>query len=158
MFQTDHIVSLQHVLGNNTTQCFAHQSVIPITNMGYPSLIVPIIIIAIFGINFKKGFLLLQIFIWTDLLTDILKLLFGYPRPYYIDNKVLNLENCTNMTSTSNFTGNGAKGFLALPSDDILTAFHFNTFMTLLVLAFLQGTYRLQLRYGEELQLFSTIS
>ena len=123
MFQTKLIIDLQ-ALGNQTTQCFAHQFMILITKMGYPSLIVPIIIIAIFGINFKKGFLLLQIFMWTELLTDILKLLFGYPRPYYMDNRVLNLENCTNITSTSNFTGNEAKGFLALPSDDILTALH----------------------------------
>jgi membrane-associated phospholipid phosphatase len=93
-----------------------------ITQMGYPSLIVPIIVIAIFGIDFKKSFLLFQLFMWTDMVTDILKILVGFPRPYYVDKKVINLEN--NITSTSNFSGNGIKGIFALPDNQILNTFH----------------------------------
>jgi membrane-associated phospholipid phosphatase len=92
-----------------------------ITQMGYPSLIVPIIVIAIFGINFKKSFLLFQLFMWTDMITDILKILIEFPRPYYVDKKAINLEN--NITSTSSFSGNGIKGIFALPDNQTLNTF-----------------------------------
>lgn len=117
MFQTEPIICLQH-LGN---QFFTHLMQ-QVTQMGYPSLIVPIIVIAIFGIDFKKSFLLFQLFMWTDLVTDILKILVGFPRPYYVDKKVINLEN--NITSTSSFSGNEIKGIFAIPDNQILNTFH----------------------------------
>jgi len=89
--------------------------------MGTAQFLVPIIVIAIFGIDFKKSFLLFQLFMWTDLVTDILKILVGFPRPYYVDKKVSNLEN--NITSTSSFSGNGIKGIFALPDNQILNTF-----------------------------------
>ena len=116
MFQTEPIICLQH-LGN---QCFTHLMQ-QITQMGYPSLIVSIIVIAIFGIDFKKSFLLFQLFMWTELVTDILKILVGFPRPYYVDKKVINLEN--NITSTSLFSGNRIKSIFALPDNQILDSF-----------------------------------
>lgn len=116
MFQTEPTICLQH-LGN---QFFTHLMQ-QITQMGYPSSIVPIIIIAIFGIDFKKSFLLFQLFMWTDLVTDILKILVGFPRPYYVDKRVINLEN--NITSTSSFSGNRIKGIFALPDTQILNTF-----------------------------------
>jgi len=116
MFQTEPTICLQH-LGNQFFTYLMQQ----ITQMGYPSLIVPIIVIAIFGIDFKKSFLLFQLFMWTDMVTDILKILVGFPRPYYVDKKVINLEN--NITSTSSFSGNEIKGIFALPDNQILNTF-----------------------------------
>jgi hypothetical protein len=58
---------------------------------------------------------------WTDMVTDILKILVGFPRPYYVDKKVINLEN--NITSTSSFSGNEIKGIFALPDNQILNTF-----------------------------------
>jgi membrane-associated phospholipid phosphatase len=128
---------------------------IQITQMGYPSLIVPIIVLAIFGVDFKKGFLLLQLFLWTDLVTTTLKILVEYPRPYYVDKKVINLENnatntshCgdkkvinleNNTTSTSLFSGNGIKDIFALPDNQILKTFHLQEACKLSSLGFPSG-------------------
>ena len=116
MFQAEPTIYLQ----SHGTQCFTHL-MIQVTKMGYPQFIVPIIVVAIFGVNFKKGFLLLQLFLWTDLVTETLKILVRFPRPYFADNRVINLEAGRN--STSLFSGNGIKNIFALPDEQILNAF-----------------------------------
>ena len=89
--------------------------------MGTAQFLVPIIVVAIFGVDFKKGFLLFQLFLWTNLVTEIFKILVGFPRPNFVDNRVINLE--LGIKNTSPFTGNRMKSIFALPDKQILKAF-----------------------------------
>ena len=116
MFQTEPIIYLQS-LGN---QWFTH-FMIQITNMGTTQFLVPIIVVAIFGVDFKKGFLLFQLFLWTNMVTETLKILVGFPRPDFVDNRVINLE--LGIKNISPFSGNGMKSIFALPDKQLLKAF-----------------------------------
>lgn len=132
MFQTEPIIYLQS-LG---TQCFTFLMIL-ITTMGSSSFLVAIIVIAIFGVDFKKGFLLFQLLLWTGLVTEILKILVAFPRQDFVDNRVLNLE--FGMKNTSPFNGNGPKGVFKLPDSQILKAFRLQEAFTLSPFGFPSG-------------------
>lgn len=117
MFQTEPIVYLQS-LG---TPLFTFLMIL-ITTLGSPSFIIAIMFLIIFGIDFRKGFLLLQLLLWTSLVTDIFKILVSFPRPDFVDNRVHNLE--FGVKNTSHFSGNEPKSIFALPNKQILTTFH----------------------------------
>lgn len=116
MFQTEPIIYLQS-LGN---QWFTH-FMIQITNMGTAQFLVPIIVVVIFGVDFKKGFLLFQLFLWTNMVTETLKILVGFPRPDFVDIRVINLE--FGIKNISPFSENGMKSSFAFPDKQILKAF-----------------------------------
>jgi membrane-associated phospholipid phosphatase len=116
LFQTEPILYLQ-ALG---TEWFTFLMVL-ITSMGSPAFFAGIIIVTTFGIDFKKGFLLFQLLLWTALITEAFKVLFAFPRPDFVDNRVLNLED--GVKNTSPFNGNGESGFFKLPDREILEAF-----------------------------------
>jgi len=84
-----------------------------ITTLGSSAFLVAITVITTFGIDFKRGFVLFQLLIWTGLVTEILKVLVAFPRPDFVDNRVLNLE--TGVKNTSPFRGNGPGGIFRLP-------------------------------------------
>jgi membrane-associated phospholipid phosphatase len=132
MIQTEPIIYLQS-LG---TQWFTFLMIL-ITTMGSSSFLVAIIIIAIFGVDFKKGFLLFQLLLWTGLVTEILKILVAFPRPDFVDNRVLNLE--FGIKNTSPFSGNGLKGIFALPDKQLLKAFRLQEAFTLSPFGFPSG-------------------
>lgn len=123
MFQTEPLVYLQS-LG---PQWFTFLMIL-ITNLGSSRVIIAITVIAIFGVDFKKGFLLLQLLLWTGLIIEILKVIVAFPRPDFVDNRVLNLE--YGIKSPSSFIGNGEKGFLELPDKQILNAFRLQDTLT----------------------------
>ena len=56
-----------------------------ITSLGNELILIIILITIISGINFRKGFLLIQIVIITGLLTQIAKHFFALPRPWFVD-------------------------------------------------------------------------
>lgn len=116
MFQTEPILYLQS-LGND----WLTSLMILITSMGSSAFLAAIVIIVTFGINFRKGFLLFQLLIWTELITEIAKTVIAFPRPDYVDNRVLNLE--YRVKSTSSFTGNGPEGVFKLPDKEVLETF-----------------------------------
>ena len=132
MFQTEPIIYLQS-LG---TQWFTFLMIL-ITTMGSSSFLVAIIVIAIFGVDFKKGFLLFQLLLWTGLVTEILKILVAFPRPDFVDNRVFNLE--SGIKNTSPFNGNGSEGIFALPDKQILKAFRLQEAFTLSPFGFPSG-------------------
>ena len=105
--------------------------------MGSSAFLVAIIVIAIFGVDFKKGFLLFQLLLWTGLVTEILKILVAFPRPDFVDNRVLNLE--FGIKNTSPFSGNEPKGIFALPDKQILKAFRLQEAFTLSPFGFPSG-------------------
>jgi len=92
-----------------------------ITSMGSAAFFAGIIIITTFGIDFKKGFLLFQLLLWTALITETFKALITFPRPDFVDSRVLNLED--GIKNTSPFSGNGETGFFKVPDREVLEAF-----------------------------------
>lgn len=116
MFQTEPILYLQ-ALG---TEWFTFLMVL-ITSMGSAAFFAGIVIIIAFGIDFKKGFLLFQLLLWTALITEILKALIAFPRPDFADSRVLNLE--YGIENDSPFNGSGASGFFEFPDREVLEAF-----------------------------------
>src|SRR5512141_2492353 len=87
-----------------------------VTAAGYQEAFVALILIVMFGIDFRKGFILFHIVIWTAIATDLCKYLFSLPRPYWVDLRVKNLEN-TDVNPTA-FPELAVKGFLdSLPSN-----------------------------------------
>jgi membrane-associated phospholipid phosphatase len=108
-----------------------------ITTMGSSSFLVAIIVIAIFGVDFKKGFLLFQLLLWTGLGTEILKILVAFPRPDFVDNRVFNLE--FGIKNTSPFSGNEPKGIFALPDKQVIKAFRLQEAFTLSPFGFPSG-------------------
>lgn len=116
MFETEPIVYLQ----SNGTPWFTFLMIL-ITTLGSSAFLVAITVIITFGINFKKGFLLFELLIWTSLITETLKLLVGFPRPYFVDNRILNLE--SGVKYTSSFKGSGPGGIFELPYKQVLKVF-----------------------------------
>lgn len=116
MFQTEPILYLQS-LGNEWLTIF----MILVTTLGSSAFLVALILATTFGIDFKKGFLLFQLLIWTGLITGAFKILVAFPRPDFVDNRVLNLEYGTK--NISPFRGNWPEGVFRLPNNEILKAF-----------------------------------
>ena len=116
MFQTEPILYLQS-LG---TEWFTFLMVL-ITSMGSAAFFVGIIIITTFGIDFKKGFLLFQLLLWTGAVTEVLKGIFAFPRPDFVDSRVLNLEK--GFPNTSPFSGKGPDRFFGFPGGEALETF-----------------------------------
>jgi membrane-associated phospholipid phosphatase len=116
LFQTEPILYLQS-LG---TEWFTFLMVM-ITSMGSAEFFAGIVITISLGIDFKKGFLLFQLLLWTALFTEVFKALIAFPRPDFVDSRVLNLEDGIN--NSSPFNGNGEDGFFKLPDREVLDAF-----------------------------------
>ncbi|WP_292389317.1 phosphatase PAP2 family protein [Methanosarcina sp. UBA5] len=123
MFQTEPILYLQSLGSDWLTTLM-----ILITSMGSSAFLASIVIIVTFGINFRKGFLLFQLLIWTGLITEIIKTVIAFPRPDYVDNRVLNLE--YGVKSTSPFNGSGPEGVFELPDKEVLETFHLQEALT----------------------------
>ena len=132
MFQTEPLIYLQS-LG---TPWFTFLMIM-ISTMWSSAFLVAIIVIAIFGVDFKKGFLLFQLLLWTGLVTEILKILIAFPRPDFVDNRVFNLESGTK--NTSPFSGNEPKGIFALPDKQVIKAFRLQEAFTLSPFGFPSG-------------------
>jgi membrane-associated phospholipid phosphatase len=108
MFQTEPILFLQQFAGNGLILAMR-----AITALGYPPFFFVALIVVIFGIDVRRGFVLAQLVMWTDVLTEFAKAFFALPRPSDVDAGVRLLE--TGGTNTTPWTGRGAPGFFALP-------------------------------------------
>ena len=89
-----------------------------ITSLGYTEFFLVFILTVMFGINFKKGFLLLHILIITGIFTEFLKGLFALPRPSDVDSGVLLPGN--DYPNSSPFANMGATGFFNLLPDNVV--------------------------------------
>jgi membrane-associated phospholipid phosphatase len=132
MFETEPIIYFQSN-GNPWFTFF----IILITTLGSSVFLVALTVIITFGIDFKKGSLLFQLLIWTGLATEVLKLLVAFPRPDFVDNRVLNLE--YGVKNTSPFKGNGHGGIFELPDKQVLKAFRHQEAFTLSPFGFPSG-------------------
>jgi len=116
LFQTEPILYLQSLATDWLTLLM-----VLITSMGSSSFFAAVIIMITFGIDFRRGFLLFQLLLWTGAVTEVLKVAFAMPRPYFVDSRVLNLE--SGEPNLSPFTGKGASSFFGLPEKEALEAF-----------------------------------
>jgi membrane-associated phospholipid phosphatase len=83
-----------------------------VTEMGYYSFFKIIVIVFLLGYDFRKGFIFLHLLLWTGVLSEILKSLFGYPRPVDVDSTLRRIKE--NVDFSTPFTKMGAKGFWQL--------------------------------------------
>jgi len=75
--------------------------------------------------------------LWTGLVTEILKILVAFPRPDFVDNRVLNLESGTK--NTSPFSGNEPKGIFVIPDKQVIGAFRLQEAFTFSPFGFPSG-------------------
>ena len=113
MFQTEPIKFLQSLSTEWLTDFLVF-----VSQLGYSSFYIPVLILITFGINFRKGFLLIQMMLWMGLLTGLLKNLFGLPRPEDVDSAVRMLEE--NIPNPTPFSDMGGHGFWDLPDAEAI--------------------------------------
>jgi membrane-associated phospholipid phosphatase len=105
MFQTEPILFLQSFASDGLTTLMEL-----ITQTGYATFVIGVLIIIITGVSLRKGFILFQILLWTYISTQTLKRIFALPRPIYVDANIQNLG-IVDKYSLSEFTSRGTEGF-----------------------------------------------
>jgi len=104
MFQTEIIIFLQSFASDFLTAFFKF-----FTEIGKSTYAAPLVLIVMFGISFRMGFILLHAVSWNGLLSFYLKEFFSLPRPSNVDIHVKLLgESFSNPTL---FESMGAKTF-----------------------------------------------
>ncbi len=89
-----------------------------ITWLGYEGFLLGFLMIILLAVHFKKGFLMVIIFLWTVAITMFLKEHFDLPRPFHVDNTVQLLDGELPDEATFDFSKRGTTSFWAgLPSD-----------------------------------------
>lgn len=91
-----------------------------ITGIGGEVAALTFSIIIMFGLSFRKGFILIQLCTFSRCVNDVLKILFALPRPVTVDSNVQILWK--NKPNTTPLTSMGAKKFFSmLPKETIDT-------------------------------------
>lgn len=116
MFQTGIHIALQSLASDHLTWMM-----LQLTATGYYRFIIVVVIAVLFGISLRKGFLLFQIIVWTAMLSEIAKQLFGLPRPFFADSRVVPLD--PGWDAATPFRAMGGKGFFDLPRQAVIDAF-----------------------------------
>lgn len=89
-----------------------------ITTLGYMEFFIFFLLLLTFGIDYKKGFILFQVLLWTAAVTFIGKNYFELPRPFHVDNTLQFLDGQLPDENTFTFSKRGAKSFWEpLPAD-----------------------------------------
>ena len=101
MFQTELIIFFQSYASDFLTVFFKF-----FTEIGKSTYAAPLILIVMFGISFRMGFILLHVVSWNGLITFTLKELFSLPRPLNVDINVKALgESLPNPTPLESMGG-----------------------------------------------------
>ena len=116
MFQTEIMIGLQSLSSASLTWLMKQ-----ITATGYYSFVAALVITIMLGVNLRQGFLLFQIIAWTGIVSEFCKGLFGLPRPFFADSRVLCLEPGWN--AATSFSAQGAPSFFSLPPRPVIDAF-----------------------------------
>ncbi|MBC2717730.1 MAG: phosphatase PAP2 family protein [Desulfobacteraceae bacterium] len=113
MFQTEPILFLQSFSNNLLDTIF-----IIITGLGDKDMAQLFLIVIIFGIDYRKGFILLHLVIWTAFATSVLKDFFALPRPFYVDSAVRAIGR--NVANPTPLKVMGADTFWGLPDNAVI--------------------------------------
>lgn len=116
MFQTGIHIALQSQASDWLTWLM-----LQVTATGYYRFVIIVVIAVLFGISLRKGFLLFQVIAWTAVLSEIAKMLFGLPRPFFADSRVACLD--PGWDAATSFRAMGGKGFFDLPRQAVIDAF-----------------------------------
>lgn len=106
MFQTDIHHFLQSFASDGLTYFMQFM-----TALGYIEFFMLLLIFIIFAIDFKKGFILLMVLIWTGAFTFFLKDYFALPRPFHVDNTIQLLDGQLPDATSFSFSHQGASSF-----------------------------------------------
>jgi len=121
MFQTEIIIFLQSFASDFLTAFFKF-----FTEIGRSTYAAPLVLIVMFGVSFRLGFILLHVVSWNGLITFTLKELFSLPRPVNVDINVMALgESLPNPTP---FESMGAANFFSGFSRDTVEYIRNNPF------------------------------
>ena len=108
MFQTEPILFLQARGGAVLDGLMTF-----VSWFGYPAFYIVALCVILFAVDFRRGFFLLQLLLWTGGLTEILKNSFGLPRPYDADARVLDVTR--GRIPRTELVAMGGHGFFELP-------------------------------------------
>lgn len=118
MFQTDPVLFLQAL-----ASAWLTRAAVIVNTLGYPQIQLASVLLVVFGINLRRGFLLMQAMLWNAALTNFLKGAIALPRPADVDDAVLLLPE--GVPGQHLFSGRGATGFFSLPPPDVVA--HYRT-------------------------------
>ena len=91
-----------------------------ITASGYPAFLLLLLFILLFVVDFKKGYLLVMIFLWTAAFTYVFKEYFNMPRPFHVDNTIELLDGDLPDEAAFDFSKRGATTFWSGLPEDVL--------------------------------------
>lgn len=113
MFQTEIILYLQSFESAPLNVFFG-----TVSSLGYSGFYIPFLIIVMFCINFRKGFYLLHVLLWTGFVTAFLKEFFALPRPCDVDLNVKLINK--DYQNPTMFVSMGASHFLGGLPDNVI--------------------------------------
>ena len=116
MFQTEIIISIQSIASNFWTGFFKFW-----TTLGFPVWIAALLLVFLFGVRFRHGFVLLQAVLWNGLIIGFFKEVFALPRPWFVDAHVLNLSGSA--APAAPFIDMGSDSFLGRLSMEVVEAY-----------------------------------
>lgn len=93
-----------------------------ITDIGYQQFLMFFIVIVLLGIDFRKGFVLCIILLWTGGVSYFLKGYFDLPRPFHVDNTLTLLDGELPDHATFEFSKRGATSFWSGLPEDVVAA------------------------------------
>jgi membrane-associated phospholipid phosphatase len=77
-----------------------------------------LVVVLLFGIDKKRGFVVMQVMLWTSIVTAALKDYFALPRPVDVDRLVADLPDERRYDTP--FTGRDAATFFGLPPEEVV--------------------------------------
>ncbi len=116
MFQTEIIIGIQSLASDSWTGFFKFW-----TTLGYPVWIAALLLVFLFGVRFRQGFILLQALLWNGLIIGVLKEIFALPRPWFVDTHVSNWGG--NAAPATPFVDMGSDSFLGRLPREVIEAF-----------------------------------
>jgi len=113
MFQTELIKYIQSFEASWLTYLMTF-----ITGLGYSEFFFAAFLILTFGIDFRKGFIIIQVLLLTAAVTELLKNTIALPRPYHIDSNVIQPD--ISPVNNAPFSNRGAGSFFGLLPDHVV--------------------------------------
>ena len=114
MFQTD-----PHLWLQSFDSPFLRTAMQAVSLLGEEEFFALMLMALLFGFERQRGFIMVQVVLWTAIVTTVLKDLFALPRPVHVDALVADYANGGH--NPSSFIARDAPGFLAPLPDDVVT-------------------------------------